>query len=264
MPEVQEVFRMSTQKVKPDPGALERQHTRQRRRSAGRKFGAIAVAAAIGLIAVVLILVSRPATDTAPAPAGDPSTPPLDLPSPRVPTEEGAALSVAKEFVQAVGAFDPETAMAYLTDDAELSEGLTPGQLPLLISLYEAQGYRQILDSCRATGVSQGVFDVRCAFDFHTFGSDEIGRGPYHGSYWDITITDGEITHAVQEWEIDRFSSEMWEPFTDWVSATHPEDFGGMYTTSDGTNFRISEESVRLWKKNTARYVEAVLAGEAE
>jgi len=49
MPDLQEVFRMSTQKVKPDPGALERQHTRQRRRSVGKKVGAFALAAAFGL-----------------------------------------------------------------------------------------------------------------------------------------------------------------------------------------------------------------------
>src|SRR5262245_31643714 len=56
MPEVQEVFRMSTQKVKPDPGALQRQHTRQRRRSVGKKMGAFAVAAAFGVTALVVAL----------------------------------------------------------------------------------------------------------------------------------------------------------------------------------------------------------------
>lgn len=60
MPDVQEVFRMSTQKVRQDPGALERQHTRQRRRSVGRKVGALVVATAIGLVAVALILGTRP------------------------------------------------------------------------------------------------------------------------------------------------------------------------------------------------------------
>ena len=39
MPEVQEVFRMATQKVGPDPGAMERQHREQRRRTTRRKAG---------------------------------------------------------------------------------------------------------------------------------------------------------------------------------------------------------------------------------
>jgi Tol biopolymer transport system component len=71
MPEVQEVFRMVTEKAKLDPGALDRQHTRQRRRSMGKRLGAYAVAAAIGLAAVVLILVTR---------AGENSTTPCDEP----------------------------------------------------------------------------------------------------------------------------------------------------------------------------------------
>jgi dipeptidyl aminopeptidase/acylaminoacyl peptidase len=60
MPEVQEVFRLSTQKVRPDPGALERQVARQQRRSVGKKIGAFAVAAVIGLAAIALFLVTRP------------------------------------------------------------------------------------------------------------------------------------------------------------------------------------------------------------
>jgi hypothetical protein len=60
MPDLQEVFRMSTQKVKPDPGALERQHRFQRRTTIRRKLAAFAVAAAIGVAAVVLVLANRP------------------------------------------------------------------------------------------------------------------------------------------------------------------------------------------------------------
>ena len=48
MPDVQEVFRMSTQKVRPDPGFTERQEQRQRRTARNRKLGAFAVVAVIG------------------------------------------------------------------------------------------------------------------------------------------------------------------------------------------------------------------------
>jgi hypothetical protein len=50
MPEVQEVFRMATQNVRPDPGALERQNREQRRRSTRRKAGVY------GLVATFVIL----------------------------------------------------------------------------------------------------------------------------------------------------------------------------------------------------------------
>lgn len=51
---------MATQKVGPDPGALERQHQFQRRTTTRRKLAAFAVAAAIGVTAVALVLVNRP------------------------------------------------------------------------------------------------------------------------------------------------------------------------------------------------------------
>lgn len=54
MPELQEVFQMATQKVRPDPGARERQRQAQRHRAARRKVGTIAVAAAIGALAVIV------------------------------------------------------------------------------------------------------------------------------------------------------------------------------------------------------------------
>ena len=60
MPDLQEVFRMATQKVDPDPGALERQHRFQRRTTTRRKLGAFAVAAVIAVAALAVILANRP------------------------------------------------------------------------------------------------------------------------------------------------------------------------------------------------------------
>lgn len=60
MPEMQEVFRMATQKVRPEPGALERQFRGQRRHSARRKGGAVGLALALAIVAgVIAVQVSR-------------------------------------------------------------------------------------------------------------------------------------------------------------------------------------------------------------
>jgi len=74
MPEVQEVFRMATQKVRPDPGALERQQRQQRRSTIRRKVGAYGlVAAFVGAIAVVAV---RAGVDSGEQVAGNqPSSP---------------------------------------------------------------------------------------------------------------------------------------------------------------------------------------------
>ncbi|MBA3737923.1 MAG: hypothetical protein H0W97_05105 [Actinobacteria bacterium] len=53
MPEVQEVFQMATQKIQPDPDALERQHLGQRRQVAKQKVAVFALIAALGVGAAV-------------------------------------------------------------------------------------------------------------------------------------------------------------------------------------------------------------------
>jgi hypothetical protein len=238
---------MSTQKVKADPGAVEREHTPKRPRTVGKKAGAFVVAAAIGLMAVACTPGTRD---------GQGTTAPADQP-PTVYPADPKAKEIATSFVQAVGAFDAKRAVAYLADDAVIPEGLPPEELPVLISFYEAQGYKQILDPCRVTGSFAYGTVVRCTFDFHAIRSDEIGRGPYHGSYWDLTVRDGEIVQASQYWEITTFGPQMWDPFADWVSETYPKDFEVMYT-GGGTNFRLAEESIRLWGQHTREYVKEV------
>ena len=72
MPDLREVFQMSTQKVRPDRGFVERQEFRQRRRMRNRKIGAYAMVAAIVVIAVVAIVAVRNGP-TRPVPAHHPT-----------------------------------------------------------------------------------------------------------------------------------------------------------------------------------------------
>ena len=243
---------MSTQKVKPDPGSLDRQQA-QRRRSVGKRVGEFAVAAVIGLVAAACTPGTRD---------GQMTTAPAEQP-PTAYRADPQAEEIATSFVEAVGAFDTERAVTHLADDAIVPENLLPEELPILISFYEAQGYKQMLDPCEVTGSYAHGTVVRCTYDFHAIRSDEIGLGPYYGSHWDITISDGEIVEALQYWEIEDFSPQMWEPFADWVSATYPKDFEVMYT-GGRTNFSLTEESIRLWRQHTREYVRVAIATGAE
>jgi hypothetical protein len=56
MTNVQEVYEMVTKQKPPEPGALERQHARQVRTARNRKIGALVVAAAIGLVALMVVI----------------------------------------------------------------------------------------------------------------------------------------------------------------------------------------------------------------
>ncbi len=60
MPEVQEVFRLATQKVRPEPGFIDRQYEHRRKQERRRKVGAFAVVATIGVVVVALIVRSAP------------------------------------------------------------------------------------------------------------------------------------------------------------------------------------------------------------
>jgi hypothetical protein len=233
----------STQNVEPDPGVLERQHKRQHRWSERKRIGALAAAAAtLVLIAALLIIQSReeaPATDQTPV------------------AVNARAEEVATGFVEAYGAFDVEQAMTYLADDATIAVLGAQDDLRLLSSWLEATGYQQIVDPCEGVGNSASG-SIRCTFAFHALRSGELGRGPFGGSSFDLVVRDGKIVHASQDWEIEKFSPQVWEPFANWVSTVHPKDAAVMYQDDSHSGVRLTEESIRLWELRTREYVEEV------
>jgi Tol biopolymer transport system component len=78
MPDVQEVFRVATNKVKPDPNALERQQKRQRASTRSTRARAyLVVAAVIAAIAIGVLAITRTADVGDTTPGG--STPPDTL-----------------------------------------------------------------------------------------------------------------------------------------------------------------------------------------
>lgn len=202
----------------------------------------------IGVAAALVVLAACDGGDDAPR---------IDEPTTSTGAREAHALEVATGFVEAFGAFDAEGAVAYLADGAEVPEGLRAEELAVLVSFFEAQGYEQMLDPCEVTGTSRIGTGVRCPYDFHAIRSDEIGLGPFHGSSWSITVRDGKIVRALQEWEDQEFSSQIWEPFAQWVYANYPKHFEVMYV-GDAINFHLSEASIRLWERHSREYVEDV------
>jgi hypothetical protein len=179
-----------------------------------------------------------------------------------------AADEVGMSFVEAVGASDAEQAISYLGDDADISQMIssvgapgvegTLGELRLLLSLFEATGYKQMLDSCEDLDSSASGTSLSCTFDYHNFRSDEIGRGPFSGSSYFLTVRDGEIVQARMDFGIEEFSTQMWEPFASWVSKAYPEDAAVMYGDETHTGVRLTEESIGLWERHTRGYVEEV------
>jgi hypothetical protein len=182
------------------------------------------------------------------------------------------AQEVATGFVEAFGAFDADRAISYLADDADIlwlmrsvgvqdAEG-TLDEFRLLISLEQASGSKLRLDPCEEMESSASTTEVRCRFDVHSLGSDEIGLGPYSGNFFDLTVRDGEIVRASQSRDYTEIFTQLWEPFSTWVATNYPDDVEVMYQTgSHGP--RLTRESIRLWEQHIREYVKAVQQGTA-
>lgn len=255
MPDVKELYELVTKQRPPDTGAFERQRTRQIRTTRNRKVGAFAVVAAIGVAAAAVILGTPRSSEPKREVGGRPPVSPVE---------------VATSFVEAYGALDVDTVIGLLGDDADISPlidwvNLRPGgpleELRMTFSLLEAQGYSHTRDSCEEVSRSASNTSLRCTFELHWLHSDEIGRGPFAGSYFDITVRDGEITRVSNYVEIEEFSPQMWEPFAAWVSTNHPRDVLDMYEDETQSLERVTEESIRLWDRYTRDYVEEVNQG---
>jgi hypothetical protein len=246
MPDLREVFEMTTKQMgEPDLDAWGEQQKRQRKANRSKKIGAFAFAAAIVVVAVAVIIGTRAGEDTT-TPANQPTVNP----------SEKTTVDVATEFFEAQSAFDADRAIGYLADGTVLSGFGLDGirEFRLLMRFQEATGFKKMLDSCEeAFSYSRGTV-VRCTWDFHGIRSDEIGRGPYSGSYDDITVLDGEIVDMFGYIETSKFSPQMWEPFADWVSTNYPEDVAVMYKPNY-SDYRLSEESIGLWEQHTKEYV---------
>ena len=201
MPDVREVYEMVTKQKPPEPGALERQQRRQVRTARNKKLGALAVAAAVGVLAVVVILATRPGQEGG-APAGQPTT------------DEATSGEVARSFLAAYGDLDVDEATTYLADDADIAEltssvgyastavvvQQTPEAFRLHMSLLQAVGYKQENESCDEPTSSASGTLIRCTFDFHFLRSDQIGLGPFTGSSILLRVEDGEINRASISW----------------------------------------------------------------
>jgi hypothetical protein len=251
MPDMQEVFRMATQKVRPEPGYVDRQQDHQRRRQRNRKLGAFAVAAAIGLAAVALFLGTR---------GGHTTTTPATQPPPTLTLVDPTAVGTASGFVDAFGALNADRTLTFVADGADIAgltgTGSSPNDLRQLIAWLDATGFSLHSGPCVPSSSSSVGTDVSCGFDFQGLRSGELGIHAFSGSSIDLTAQDGEIVRASLAWNTDKFSPKVWEPFATWVSKNYPQDAAVMYEDDTFSVERHTDESIRLWEQHTREYVQ--------
>lgn len=222
MPELQEVFRVATQEVRPEPGALERQFRGQRRRSARRKAGAVGLALALALVAgVIAVQASRDTGQgggTVPADTGSgPST--LQL--------EGAGLAFSEDGTQVfVGGakglvYDAQTGALLRSVEDERSDGVVgfspDGELFVTATGGELQELHTFVHET-ATGAE--LLDIRKACCVAVFTAD--GRRlalPYAGHTRVIDVESGDVVN-----DLELFGTVAFSPDGDQLVVTSSEE----------------------------------------
>jgi hypothetical protein len=108
---------------------------------------------------------------------------------------------------------------------------------------------------------------VTCDYDFHALRSDQIGKGPYSGSYVNLAVKDGEIVQMSGYLEHREFWRQMWLPFLKWMSTNYRKDAAVMYEGDHTPSIRLpssyarlTPESIRLWEQHSREYVESLQA----
>lgn len=201
---------------RPEP-AWERLVRRRDRKQRNQRIVAGIVGTAV-FVAAIWIVTNGGSADRTQTPANQPSTV----------NSTDAAEDIVRGFLAAFGAFDPEGAMTFVADDADLwlvdrPAPANEGGLALELALLEAQRFQLTITSCQAVPFGSGT-SVVCGFDFNAIGSDELGRGQFTGSTFVFTVRDGEIVKAAVVSNLDQFA-QMRARFAEWVAATYPRDF---------------------------------------
>jgi len=266
MSDPRSLLERESQRFVQQDGAFERLRRRRDRKRRNQRIAAGVVGIAV-FVAAVWIVTSGGPSDRTQTPANEPS---------RVNSTD-AAEDVVRGFLAAFGAFDPEAAMTYVGDDADLRGLIEPPApanekgLSQELAMLEAQRVQLTITWCQAAPFGSST-SVVCGFDFHAIASDVLGLGPFTGSTYVFTVRDGEIVEAAPNANLKQFKSQMRAPFAEWVAATYPRDFHVMYNTGSipqnpkgfrQVRGRPTEESMRLWRLHIPEYVEAVQQGTA-
>ena len=182
---------------------------------------------------------------------------------PASPSVNDDARRVAGAFLQAYGSYDADRATSYLADDAITNGWQSTEELRAQLSWNEAVGWTELRSPCRRTDVDGATVDLRCDYQVHALGSDQLGRGPYGENYWTLHVLDGKIVYARPQFPFgtNGFSAEMWEPFAAFVDSAYSRDADIMYTDGARTDPQTTPESLRLWTQHIKDYVASEAAG---
>ena len=179
----------------------------------------------------------------------------------QVPAKDRSPVDVAADFVDAFAGYDPVRASQDLAVDADMkiwedADGKRDWQRGLVWA--EAVGLKVLPGECAQEQRTGSRTMVRCPFDWHSLGSDRIGRGPYPDNAFYVVVDKGEIvtTEMVVPSETNGFQDEMWDPFTQWLQREYPADFAVMIREIEGVQVpSFTDDSISRWRHRIVNWL---------
>lgn len=218
-----------------------------------------AAVATIALLGALLVVATRSDDDGIPADRPDQEAPdPVDVePVPTVAVDPAAAAAVGEQFVDAFAVRDPDAAIAQLSATPQTMDvfGVTdPDDLPDLFAWFDVVDTTFEPQGCDFREPDQ----VSCTVAHSNAWYGPVDLAPVEGNF-SIKVDDGQIV-AVR-WGIGPdHAMSAFDPFVFYVNDTNPDDLQTMFKTAATGDFRypeLTDESLALFEKNTAAYLQA-------
>lgn len=168
---------------------------------------------------------------------------------------EVAPLDIASEYLEAYREFDVDRVESMLAADARVLpwESYAPRDWKSDLRYLEAVGFQILVGECREVPWSGAGVKVRCEYEAHGLGSDQIGLGPFSGHTFELVIENGLVRNSYMGFDFSEFSGSMWWPLQDWIKENHPEDFEVLYESPNLS--RQTDDAIALWEKRVEDYV---------
>jgi hypothetical protein len=183
-------------------------------------------------------------------------------------TPMNADEQLAHDFVSAYAAFDRRRAASFVGDDATLTLGgmWGPEGWQRENRLGEALSFDTHIDGCFQTEtLNPSGTEVGCLYTLDLLGLAELGRGPFPGNLFTVTVRDGTVVDLVGSAGANDYYEVGWDPFWAWIQDQHASQVPALQEVEDPDSTQKEfGRALRLWKQVGQEYVAAVRAGTAD
>lgn len=165
---------------------------------------------------------------------------------------------IGEAMVTAFDDHDADTALDLLEAGAviEVFSASTPEEFRELFGWFDALDWRFDSLECTASGAEQ----VTCRVLQRNEWSKVVDADPVNGDL-EMTVADGQITSLAYTFDVFAWIPVTFEPFSDFVAATHPADMETMWYFNDDGGIRgprLTEDSIALFDQYSEEYAAAV------